>query len=59
MVPFTLMTVPKLAVNPLLVALGFRTTDPTLNESGTLELLVPPGMDVDAGTPFSMNEDHG
>ena len=30
MVPFTLMTVPKLAVNPLLVALGFRTTDPTL-----------------------------
>lgn len=28
--PFTLMTVPKLAVNPPLVALGFRTTDPTL-----------------------------
>ena len=30
MVPFTLMTVPKLAVDPPLVAVGFITTEPTL-----------------------------
>ena len=59
MVPFTLMTVPKLAVNPPLVALGFRTTDPTLKWVWNSGALVPPGMDVDAGTPFSMSEDHG
>ena len=53
-VSFTLITVPKLTVNPPRVALGSVTTEATLWRwagSGLMELLVPPGMDINAGTP--------